>query len=229
MLDDGTWWIRGALPPELAASISAALAGAKLADGRATATGKSTRDIKNNRQLTVADPLGKKLSDQVIGVLSQREDFKGAALPRTMLPLLFAAYEPGMAYGEHLDLPVMGTATGPMRTDLSLTIFLTPPSEYDGGELVLRTTAGERRLKGNAGDAFLYPSDTLHQVAPVTRGTRRVAVTWIQSMVRDPEERSILIALGHALAAVTASGAPEAEVLRLRAVQHRLLRRWAVC
>lgn len=228
MSADGTFLFRGLLTPTEVEGVAAALSAVDFVDGRRTAQG-AARTVKNNQQLDTSHPVGKAQAAVLVAAMGRREDFKGASLPRTILPFLFARYGVGMGYGEHLDLPIVGTGGGPLRTDLSLTVFLSDPSTYDGGELIVPGPDGERGVKGAAGDAFLYPSDTLHRVAPVTRGTRLVAVTWIQSMVRDPEERAILVALGSALAGMATAGVPETDLLRVRAVQHRLVRRWAVC
>jgi PKHD-type hydroxylase len=220
--------LRGLLGADVVADLVARLADAPWADGRATAHG-SAREAKANLQLEPTQPLAKALGGPLIEALSRREDFKGAALPHTLLPFTFARYDVGMTYGDHLDLPVMSTPRGPLRSDLSLTVFLSDPSTYDGGELVLSLPGGEQRIKGGAGDAFLYASNTVHRVEPVRRGVRLVAITWIQSLVGDPEDRALVADLGDAILRLQRSGVPEPELLRLRHVQHRLLRRWAVC
>ncbi len=212
---------------DTAAEIAAALAGAPFGDGKATAHG-AARDAKNNQQLDPADPLAQRLGGQVLATLAQHETFKSAALPRTILPLLFARYRPGMGYGPHLDLPVMGTPAGPLRTDLSLTVWLSPKEGYDGGELILTVDDAERIVKCDAGDALLYASSTLHRVAPVTRGERLVAISWIQSLVRDPEERAILHGLALSAATLERDGIG-GEAARLRQLQFRLMRRWTEC
>lgn len=214
------------IAPDVAARIAAALADAPFSDGRATAHG-GARDAKRNQQLEPAQPLAREHGATLVAALNRSERFMSLALPHTILPFTFARYEVGMAYGDHLDLPVVGTPNGPLRTDLSLTVFLSPAESYDGGELVIPGDTGPRFIKGDAGDAFLYPSDTLHRVAPVTRGQRLVAITWIQSLVPDAEQRAILAGIGESVIALHAAGAADADVHRLRQVQHKLLRRWA--
>lgn len=214
------------LAPDVAARVAAALADAPFSDGRATAHG-GARDAKRNQQLEPAHPLAREHGATLVAALNRSERFMSLALPHTILPFTFARYEVGMAYGDHLDLPVVGTPSGPLRTDLSLTVFLSSPDAYDGGELVIPGDDGPRWIKGGPGDAFLYPSDTLHHVAPITRGQRLVAITWIQSLVPDAEQRAILAGIGDSVIAMHTAGAPDAAVTRLRQVQHKLLRRWA--
>ncbi len=218
--------LREVLSRELAAEIAGALAAAPFGDGKTTAHGLA-RDAKHNQQLDPADPLAQRLGGQVLAALAQHDTFKSAAIPRTILPLLFARYCEGMEYGAHLDLPLMGTPAGPLRTDLSLTVWLSPKAAYDGGELVFDLDGTTCAVKCEAGDAILYPSGTLHRVAPVTRGERLVAVSWIQSLVRDPEHRAILHGLSQSASALEEQC--NAEAPRLRQLQYRLLRLWAEC
>jgi len=130
--------------------------------------------------------------------LEAHQVFRAASLVRRMRDPMFARYETGEEYGLHVDDALMGSGPDPLRTDLSVTVFLSPPTAYDGGELVLDSPAGEQTIKLDAGSAVLYPSTFLHRVAPVTRGERRVAVTWVQSLVRSAEQRAILFDLDQA-------------------------------
>ncbi|MFD2206382.1 Fe2+-dependent dioxygenase [Kiloniella antarctica] len=159
-------------------------------DGKLTA-GWHAKLVKNNQQLTGND----KITRQAIAILNQSlqrsAPFSRATLARKMRPPLFSRYEPGMSYGNHIDDAVMGADRG-FRTDISFTVFLNDPDEYDGGELVMNSSVGEQKFKLQAGSAIIYPSTTLHRVAPVTKGTRQVIVSWIQSLVRSAEHREIL-------------------------------------
>lgn len=225
---EGTHTFRGIVPPDVLAKVRAGLVDAPFADGRATANG-AARDVKQNLQLPAGHPLAKELGALVVTAISRSDTFKTTAMSHAMVPLQFARYDVGMGYGDHLDLPVMGTTSGPVRVDLSLTVFLSDPDEYDGGELVIvGESGGELRVKQAAGDAFLYPAGSLHRVEPVTRGSRTVAVSWIQSLVRDLEDRELLVSLATSLAELKAAGTSEAHLMRLRQVQHRLIRRWAL-
>ena len=130
--------------------------------------------------------------------LAENADFRSGALPYRVAQPVFARYTKGMYYGDHIDDPVMGSRIEKFRTDLAVTLFLNDPSEYEGGELVLQSNFGEKRIKLAAGDAVLYPASSLHRIDEVTHGERLVAVTWIQSMVRDNEKRELLFGLDQA-------------------------------
>jgi PKHD-type hydroxylase len=127
--------------------------------------------------------------------LGEQQLFHYAAMPAKLADFILARYDPEMEYGDHVDEPVMGGPGPKFRTDISMTVFLTPPESYAGGELVIRTSFGDNRVKLAAGDAVIYPSSSLHHVAKVTRGQRIVALTWIQSQVREPARREILFDL----------------------------------
>ncbi|QSP95433.1 Fe2+-dependent dioxygenase [Marinobacter salinisoli] len=163
-------------------------------DGRKTA-GWHARLVKNNEQMQVADDTVKSLRAGVEKALTEHPVFQMAVRPAKMTPILFSRYRDGMTYGNHVDDPVMGRGAGRLRTDISFTLFLDDPDSYDGGELVTETSAGEQTYKLPAGSAVIYPSSTLHRVAPVTRGQRRVAIGWIQSTIRDPAQREVLFDL----------------------------------
>jgi PKHD-type hydroxylase len=219
--------LKDLLTAELAGRIVSELADAPFVEGKATAHGPA-RSAKDNLQLDPAHPISQRLGGLVLAELGRNESFKAAAVPHTILPMRFCRYTEGMRYGEHLDLPVMATSTGPLRTDLSVTVWLTPSDSYDGGELVLFGDAGGRKLKGDVGDAIIYSSDTRHAVAPVTRGERLVAISWIQSMVRDEAQRRILFELAQTTAQLRGGEVGE-QVGRLDQIHHRLLRLWAEC
>ena len=192
-------------------------------DGRATA-GWHARLVKENRQAAPGPGL-RALRREIEAALRAHPVFMAAAMPARIAPALISHTGPGEGYGAHVDDPVMG-GDAPLRTDLSLTLFLSPPDSYEGGELVLDTPAGEERVKLPAGDAFLYPSTTLHRVEPVTAGERLVAATWVQSRIRDEGARAILFDLDRARRAIfEAHGKTEAFDL-VSAAHANLMRRW---
>lgn len=163
---------------------------AGFSDGRATAT-EGAQQVKRNLQIDVNDQTVLPLIHQLLGqALMQNTTFHGALLPIKLYPFLISKYEPGMAYGWHVDSPIMGNP--PVRTDLAMTIFLSDPETYGGGELTLRTSKGDVTYKLNQGDAVVYPCQYLHCVAPLTHGERLAAVSWIQSAVRSVEHRAVL-------------------------------------
>jgi PKHD-type hydroxylase len=198
------------------------LATATFGSGAATA-GKAARNVKDNLQ-AVADQPGMEEARSLVGAaLGGSEAFRDHAFPQRMVPPLFSRYEPGMRYGEHTDNAVMGN----VRTDLAMTLFLTPPDAYDGGELVVDVDRDSRSFKLAAGSAVVYLASSLHRVEPVTRGTRLAAVTWVQSSVRDPTQREILIDLGTALRFVRARAPNTRETLSLAKARANLLRMWS--
>ena len=179
------------------AKINELLDEADFADGRQTA-GMAARRVKNNEEMA-HDPKRREILIRIImSSLSHNETFKAAVLPARMADPIFARYQPGMTYGYHVDDPVMGGSGPKFRTDVSMTLFLRDPESYDGGELVVRTSFGEQRVKMPAGGAVVYPSSSLHHVAPVTAGERLVALFWMQSHVRDPARREMLFELNRA-------------------------------
>jgi PKHD-type hydroxylase len=161
----------------------------RFVDGSATA-GVYARSVKRNEQLENS-PESHKLQEIVMQALMRSVEFERFAFPRNMKPIMFSRYEPGMEYGTHVDNAVM-SGRPPVRSDISLTLFLSEPDTYDGGELTIQTLTGEEQIKLPAGSIVTYPSSSLHRVAPVTRGVRVAAVTWVQSMIRDPSCREIL-------------------------------------
>jgi PKHD-type hydroxylase len=168
-----------------------AFAGMVFVDGKATA-GHRAKRVKQNLQADRAkSPQAADLEEIVLGALRRNAEFKRAALPRHIRPPLFSRYEPGMHYGRHVDDAIMGSSHR-ARSDLSVTLFVSDPQDYDGGELAIETPFGEQEIKLPAGAAVVYESSTLHRVVPVTRGYRLAAVTWVQSLVRDPAAREIL-------------------------------------
>ena len=210
------------------AEFQKALGGAEWIDGRATAGYLSTR-TKNNQQLPEGHLLTRRLGDAILDQLDKNPLFISAALPLRILPPLFNRYEGGQAYGGHIDGAVRPVAGTPyrVRTDLSATVFLTDPADYDGGELMIAESGEEKPVKLAAGDMVLYGGGTVHRVTPVTRGTRIAAFFWIQSMVRDDTRRSILFELDNSLQQLGRTGADHDSCVRLAGVYHNLLRQWA--
>jgi PKHD-type hydroxylase len=162
-------------------------------------SGWASRLVKNNEQLG-AGPALEAGQQMMIAALASNPVFAAAVSPRRFAPPLFARYVPGMAFGTHMDNPIMGPDH--LRADVSVTLFLSNPEDYDGGELVIETTGGEAAYKLAAGAAVIYPTTVLHRVEPVTRGTREVAVTWVQSLFRRADQREILFDLDRTARAV---------------------------
>lgn len=185
------------LNPAQVQKIHELLADAAFVDGKLSAGFAASR-VKNNEEMRQEPERMRLLVRILMASLGHNERFRFGALPHRVADPIFARYRPGMTYGDHVDDPIMGS-TGPrFRSDVSMTLFLNAPDSYDGGELVMRTPFGDRRVKLPAGDAVIYPSSSLHQVAEVTRGERLVALTWIQSYVRDPAQRELLFELNQA-------------------------------
>lgn len=184
-----------------------ALSGARFVDGKLSA-GMAAKKVKNNQEMDQSSDVALKLSKIVMGNLYNHPVFRSATLPLRVAMPFFARYGKGMTYGDHIDDPVMGGDVQKFRCDVATTVFLNRPEEYDGGELVIRTPFGDQLVKLAAGDAVVYPASSLHHVAEVSRGERLVAVTWIQSMVRDPSKRELLHELNQARESLlqTASG-----------------------
>ncbi|MDQ2697104.1 MAG: Fe2+-dependent dioxygenase [Pseudomonadota bacterium] len=206
-------------------TIRAGLRQAAFVDGRQTA-GWHARQVKRNAQTAPDDPRTAALRPLVAAALQRNALLQIAARPRALRPVLFSRYEPGMEYGAHVDDAVMGGAR-PLRSDLSLTLFLSDPADYDGGELIVETTAGEDSFRLEAGSMVVYPSSTLHRVAPVTRGVRLAAVTWVQSLVRDPARREILFDLDTVRRALHQRDGKSREFDLLAKSVANLLRLWA--
>jgi PKHD-type hydroxylase len=220
--------IPGVLTPEQAAHGRQMLEQAGWADGRATAGYQSAR-AKDNSQLPSEDPVGRELSDAVMTALQQNALFLTAALPAHVFPPLFNRYEGGQSFGTHVDNAIRQVPGTPhrIRTDLSATLFFSPPEEYDGGELIVEDTYGVQSVKLPAGHMVLYPSTSLHHVRPVTRGARVCAFFWIQSMVRDDARRTLLFDLDMAIQRISQDVPDHPSAVQLTGVYHNLLRQWA--
>jgi len=207
------------------------LAKAQWIDGKVTAGHQSARS-KDNQQIDEKDPIARKAGDIILQALSQNPLFLTAALPLHIFPPLFNRYSGGQSFGTHVDNAIrqIPGSSARIRTDLSATVFFEDPENYDGGELCVEDTYGVHRIKLPAGSMVLYPSTSLHHVTPVTRGTRLCSFFWLQSMVRDDGQRSLLLDLDLAIQKIGNSMAdhPEAEptAVQLTGVYHNLLRQW---
>lgn len=198
-------------------------------DGRATAGTQSAR-VKNNRQLPEDGEAARAARDLVARALHANALFFTAALPRRIYPPLFNRYDgDANAFGNHIDNAIRThRASGAqVRTDISCTLFISEPDEYDGGALVIEDTFGTQAVKLPAGDLILYPASSVHRVEPVTRGARIASFFWIESMVRDDAQRRLLYELDHAIVALREREGDSAEVVRLTGCYHNLLRMWA--
>ncbi|CAG2151455.1 Fe2+-dependent dioxygenase [Cupriavidus numazuensis] len=199
------------------------------ADGNAT-SGHQSALAKRNLQLPEGSPVARQIGDLIQDALGANATFFSAALPLKVFPPLFNRYEGGQAFDNHVDNAIRylrGTGFR-VRSDLSATLFLTEPEDYDGGELVVEDTYGQHRVKLPAGHLVLYPATSLHHVTPVTRGARVSSFFWIQSMVRDEGQRALLFELDTRIQQVAeAMGQKDSGVVGLTGVYHNLLRRWA--
>jgi len=208
------------------AHLRATLASAPFVSGSRTAAPQAVR-IKNNLQLPADHDVAVHGARVLLGILTSHAAFQAATLPAAMTVPRFCRYEVGMGYGDHHDSPVMNGARR-VRTDIAVTISLTPKEAYGGGELVIDTDGAAWPWKGGAGDCILYPADTRHRVEPVSRGVRLVAILWIQSLVRDPDKRRVLYEMTTAIDSLSQrSQAAKHEVEHLRNCHNHLVRMWA--
>jgi PKHD-type hydroxylase len=201
---------------------------AEWVDGRVTAGHQSAR-TKDNMQLPEGSAAARDLGAMILGALEQHPLFISAALPARVFPPLFNLYQGGHSFGTHVDNAIRQVTGTPhrIRTDLSSTLFLTGPDEYDGGELIVEDTYGTHTVKLPAGHMILYPATSLHHVRPVTRGARIASFFWIQSMIRDDGERTLLFDLDVAIQRLNVEKSDHPIALQLTGVYHNLLRRWA--
>ncbi len=195
-------------------------------DGRATA-GERAAEVKRNLQLPNDTEAHAALTAEVYAALTACKEFMSAALPMQMSPPLFNRYLPGMAFGQHVDNAVRIDGEAPLRADVSTTIMLSSPDEYEGGDLVIEDTFGPRHIRLQAGSMVVYPSSSLHRVEPVTAGKRDVIVLWSQSMVRDEAQRALLYRLDQSIQGIRARDKANPEIDSLIATYHNLLRMWA--
>lgn len=203
------------------------LASATWVDGRVTA-GHQSALVKNNQQLAEESSQAQQLGRLVQQALARSADFSSAVLPARIFPPLFNRYGEGMGFGDHIDNAIRSHRGGVMRTDVSATLFLADPAEYDGGELVIEDTFGSHTVKLPAGDLIIYPATSVHRVLPVTRGARVASFFWIQSLVRDDANRTLLHDLDRSLGRLRQRGlGAEPELVMLTGIYHNLLRQWA--
>ena len=200
-------------------------------DGKATA-GKQSAIAKRNRQLPHDSEARREVAAMILGALSGNGLFMSAALPKSIFPPLINRYDAaeGHGFGDHVDNAIrfLPDGSGRIRTDLSATVFLSAPDEYDGGELVVEDSYGSHQVKLEAGDMILYPATSLHRVEPVSRGTRFASFFWIESMVRDDGQRTLLLDMDAAIRTLAqTAGDQDPAIVSLTGCYHNLLRRWA--
>lgn len=201
------------------------LSSAPFVDGRLSA-GLAARRIKNNQEVDRGARELEQLNNLVMGKLVQHPVYRSAALPLRVAAPYYARYTTGMQYGDHVDDPVMGADGQLYRSDLSVTVFLNEPADYDGGELLITTSFGEQAVKFGAGDAVLYSAASRHRVAEVKRGERLVAVTWIQSLVRDSNQRELLHELNGVRERLLASAPESEDAKQVNKTYFNLIRMW---
>lgn len=217
--------IQGVLnAPQLGAARKLLDAGS-FADGSGSA-GMAAKRVKHNEELSLDDARHAELNNLVMGCLVKHPVYRSAAMPLKVATPYYARYTQGMSYGEHVDDPVMGEGQL-YRSDISVTIFLNDPAGYDGGELIITTAFGDQSVRLPAGDAVLYPSSSAHRVSEVTRGERLVAVSWIQSMVRNAEQRALLHELNQAREALLREQPDSGATRRVNQSYINLVRMWS--
>jgi PKHD-type hydroxylase len=197
-------------------------------DGRATA-GPQSAKVKHNLQLPETAPEARELGDMVMAALGRNPLFFSAVLPKQVFPPLFNRYDAGMTFGAHVDNAVRDYLDTPLRirTDVSATLFISAPEDYDGGELVVEDTYGSHHVKLPAGDMIVYPGTSLHNVTPITRGSRIASFFWTQSLIRDDAKRALLFDLDMSIRRLTGDHPEHKSIVSLTAVYHNLLRQWA--
>ncbi|MGZ3275341.1 MAG: Fe2+-dependent dioxygenase [Caulobacteraceae bacterium] len=215
------------LSKDQVANFRRTLEAAPWVDGKVTA-GAQSAQAKRNLQVPEDAPEARELGQIILAALGQNEEFVSAALPMRVFPPLFNRYDAGMEFKAHIDNAVrFAPGMIRIRTDISSTLFLSEPDEYDGGELVIQDTYGEQRVKFEAGDLVVYPSSSLHRVEPITCGSRWASFFWAQSMVRDEGQRRLLYDLDCAIRDVRGAVSDAFEpAVKLAGVYHNLLRRW---
>jgi len=218
------------LSGEQVAHARGVLSGTDWVDGKVTA-GAQSAGTKHNLQVPENAPAARALGDMILTALGQNERFTSAALALRVFPPLFNRYDQGMNFGTHIDNAIrfVKGASSPIRvrTDMSATLFLTDPDDYDGGELVIEDTFGNHKVKLPAGDLVVYSATSRHHVTPVTRGCRWSSFFWIQSMIRDESARAMLFELDNAIQSLRKQVGDSEEVVSLTGLYHNLVRRWA--
>lgn len=217
--------IPNVLSPEQVARCRAVMEKAAWVDGRVTA-GHQSAQVKFNLQLPEEAPESRELGDMVLEALGRSNLFMSAVLPKQVFPPLFNRYDAGMTFGAHVDNAVRAGNGARIRTDVSSTMFISGPEDYDGGELVVQDTYGEHSVKLPAGDMIVYPATSLHNVMPITRGSRIASFFWTQSMIRDESKRSLLFDMDMAIIKLGRDHPGHASNVELTAVYHNLLRQW---
>lgn len=218
--------IPGILDSQKLSQVHSLLDQGQFVDGRLSA-GKTAKRVKNNKELQSGARQMEQLNSLVMGSLVQHPLYQAAAMPYRVATPYYARYTRGMSYGDHVDDPIMGPPGGQYRSDVSTTVFLNGPDDYEGGELVIGTTYGDQSIKPAAGHAVIYPSSSLHHINEVTSGERLVAVAWTQSMLRDPQQRDLVFKLYQARESLLESQ-PESEAATQ--VDHayvNLMRMWS--
>jgi PKHD-type hydroxylase len=219
--------IEDVLTADQVAEFRRRLAATDWVDGRVTAGAQSAL-AKRNLQVPEDSPAAREIGETILGALGRNPRFVSAALPLRVFPPLFNRYDAGMAFDTHVDNAIRFSGPVRYRTDLSATLFLSDPDDYDGGELVVEDAYGEHAVKLSAGSLVLYPATSLHRVAPITRGSRWASFFWVQSMVRSDEQRSLLFDLDTAIQALSARvGQGDPAVVSLAGTYHNLVRMWA--
>ncbi|HEU0095670.1 MAG TPA: Fe2+-dependent dioxygenase [Rhizomicrobium sp.] len=221
------------LSQEQVAHVRGVLAATDWVDGKVTA-GAQSAGAKQNLQIPENAPAARALGDLILSALGQNERFTSSALALRVFPPLFNRYDTGMNFGAHIDnairfvKPSLGTgAPIRVRTDMSATLFLTDPADYDGGELMVQDTFGTHSVKLPAGDLVVYSATSRHHVTPVTRGSRWASFFWIQSMIRDESAREMLFELDNSIQGLRAKVGDSEELVTLTGLYHNLVRRWA--
>jgi PKHD-type hydroxylase len=221
--------IKSVLSPDEVAHFREVLAKTPWVDGNVT-SGVQAAQAKHNLQVPEDAPEARALGEAILLKLGSNAEFNAAALPHRVFPPLFNRYDTGMGFEPHVDNAIryIPAARQRVRTDVSSTLFLSDPGEYDGGDLLIEDVYGEQSVKPAAGDMVLYPADSLHRVAPITRGSRWAAFFWTQSMVREDSDRALLYRMDKAISLARLDlGDKHPAVLALTSTFHNLLRKWA--